>query len=504
MAFSFKNFWNGLRLVPNSTNTTSQKGDLQVTTSDSRLNFHDGSNSSPVVTQISNDEGSARLQNKDLSHNSVAFVNPSDTTKKIAFSAVGSPSTITTLQSSQTANRILILPDENGTLSTQSGSETISNKTFTSDTMDVSLNTVTNIANTNISSSAAIARSKLANGPANAVIIDDGSGVMSSETFLAKSRGGSNQDNSSITFPASGTLVTETGTETLSNKTISTTNNVIGSGPASNGQVLTADGASGSSWTSIMGSNSNVITKSANYTLTTSDDVILVDTTGAPFTLQLPASTGSGHSYKVVVIGTASNNECIIQRAGGDVVYDNAGAQTSTSVVSLSEEIEILDATTGNWRVTSRRIPSVWQSIPLTPDATAFGTITNGNYLGRRVGDSFEISFYFKAGTTTANPAFINLPPNIVIDSSKVQVSQNNMLGMFFSTEAVGSQNFFTSGSGGIIYYNSASTSAIYISNQDAADGSSTLITNVNATSILNTGGKIGGRFVIPVVGWNG
>jgi hypothetical protein len=62
------------------------------------------------------------------------------------------------------------------------------------------------ILNADISASAAIARSKIASGSNNHVIINDGSGVLSSEATLAKSRGGTGADNSSVTFPSSGTV----------------------------------------------------------------------------------------------------------------------------------------------------------------------------------------------------------------------------------------------------------------------------------------------------------
>ena len=55
------------------------------------------------------------------------------------------------------------------------------------------------IVNADVSATAAIARTKLANGTASQVVINDGSGVMSSEAQLAASRGGTGQDTSAST-----------------------------------------------------------------------------------------------------------------------------------------------------------------------------------------------------------------------------------------------------------------------------------------------------------------
>lgn len=65
------------------------------------------------------------------------------------------------------------------------------------------------IVNADVNASAAIARTKLANGTANHVLINDGSGVMSSEATLAKSRGGFGQSvaaSTGIVSFSSGTL----------------------------------------------------------------------------------------------------------------------------------------------------------------------------------------------------------------------------------------------------------------------------------------------------------
>lgn len=235
MGFGFKIFWNGLRLKPNASDTTSEKGDLQSLDSDGKLYYNDGTGASALITADSTEV----IKNKELEDSSVFFVDNADNTKKLAFQASGISSGTT---------RTLTAPDANTTIVGTLIAQTVSNKTLTSNTFDADLNTLSNVDNADIKAGAAIDRSKLASGSNNHVLINDGSGVMSSEATLAKSRGGSAQDNSAITFPASGVLTTNAGVQTLSNKTISITNNTIGSGAALAGDVLTADGASGSSF----------------------------------------------------------------------------------------------------------------------------------------------------------------------------------------------------------------------------------------------------------------
>lgn len=62
-------------------------------------------------------------------------------------------------------------------------------------------------ANGNLTCSS-VARAGVATGTASHVLINDGSGNLSSEATLAKSRGGAGADMSSVTFPSSGTIIT--------------------------------------------------------------------------------------------------------------------------------------------------------------------------------------------------------------------------------------------------------------------------------------------------------
>lgn len=89
------------------------------------------------------------------------------------------------------------------------------------------------IVNADISSSAAIGRSKIAAGSINQVVINDGSGNLSSEAQLATTRGGTGVNSTAI-FPTSGTVVTENSrvvtklrTDTGTTVTVATTDHIV-------------------------------------------------------------------------------------------------------------------------------------------------------------------------------------------------------------------------------------------------------------------------------------
>lgn len=83
-------------------------------------------------------------------------------------------------------------------------------QTLTNKVINAALNTITNITDAMIAAGAAIARTKLASGTANHVLINDASGVMSSEALLAVTRGGTG-----LGTYAAGDLITATGASTL-------------------------------------------------------------------------------------------------------------------------------------------------------------------------------------------------------------------------------------------------------------------------------------------------
>ncbi|QKF94436.1 hypothetical protein QKU48_gp0978 [Fadolivirus algeromassiliense] len=80
------------------------------------------------------------LKNKKLTDNSVSFVDLTDNTREIKFDVDGSSNTNTTIKSSQSTNRIIILPDDDTTLVGTDTIQTLTNKTLI-DPIITSINT---------------------------------------------------------------------------------------------------------------------------------------------------------------------------------------------------------------------------------------------------------------------------------------------------------------------------------------------------------------------------
>lgn len=141
--------------------------------------------------------------------NTFAVQDNVDATKQVMMDVTGaSTGTISTLTFAQTASRAITFPDADMTVV-----GTILSQTLTNKTIDADSNTISNIDNADIKAGANIDRTKTAAGTADHVLINDGSGVMSSEAQLTPLRGGTGQDFSASTGVlkvAAGTVIATT------------------------------------------------------------------------------------------------------------------------------------------------------------------------------------------------------------------------------------------------------------------------------------------------------
>ena len=251
------------------------------------------------------------------------------------------------------------------------------------------------IVNADISNSAAIDRAKIATAGANHVVIDDGSGNLSSEAQLATSRGGTNLSSYTI-----GDILYASSTSVLAKLGIGST-----------GQVLKVT-AGVPSWATPSTASYAITTKTGAYTLTSSDDVVLADVNSVgSFTLTVPAT--SSNSGKVFIVKftayTGLDRAVTLARSGSDVFVEGSNSTTSLTLNTLGEEVEIIgDSATGIWQVLSRRIPCVRTSY--TAGTNGLGTVTVTAAYWQREGNCIYLSGRITTGTPTAAEARVNFP----------------------------------------------------------------------------------------------
>lgn len=117
------------------------------------------------------------------------------------------PDTAGEARYNSSTNRLQTFDTALRSITTDDGAQTLTNKTISA-----SLNTFIltgSIVNADINAAAAIARSKMASGPASHVVVNDGSGVLSSEAQLAITRGGTGQSTATAGFNALSPLTTK-------------------------------------------------------------------------------------------------------------------------------------------------------------------------------------------------------------------------------------------------------------------------------------------------------
>lgn len=298
MAINFRKFFQGIRIVPKTTSSVSEAGDLDFDSTNNKLNIHNGTTSSPLVSEAH--------------------------------------------------------------------AATITNKTI-----DADQNTLSNIDNADIKAGAAIDRAKLASGTADHVLINNGSGVLSSEAQLSPTRGGTGV-NSTATFPSSGTIATVPGAGVVKSNGTALSSSNIDLTTEVTGVLPTANGGTGVNSTATFPSSGVVVTEAATQTLTNKT----ID--GTSNTLQnIPSSAVDLASATSIGVATTNSVSTVDIGTGTAANVINIGGATST--VNITGSVNNNNVT--NLNVTDKLI-----------------TINNGGGAGSGGSSGFEIQ---EAGSPT-------------------------------------------------------------------------------------------------------
>jgi len=360
--------------------------------------------------------------------------------------------------------------------------------------------------NANLSASAAIARTKIASGTASHVVVNDGSGVLTSEAQLAASRGGTGQNMSA----SSGVVKVSSGTFSAGN--VALASDVSGTLPVANGGTgqttasaainalvpsqtgnaglyLTTNG-SAVSWASAAANLSVASITVANtpYALSTSTDVVLVSASGGAVEVDLP--TASGNSGKVFRIKkTDSSSNAVTVDPSGTQTID--GVSTSRTLNTQYEEITIV-SDGSNWQLVDFTYPQKWTSYTPTVGNLGAGSTSANAAFWRRVGDSIEVYGYFLKDATPgsgASAVSVTLPNSYSVDTAKLPTSGGYRNAIGFGWTDVGFYQVH-----GVVY--DASTSTVNF----VEDGQTTYVTGAD----IGASETLAYRFTLPISGWNG
>lgn len=225
------------------------------------------------------------------------------------------------------------------------------------------------IVNADVASGAAIAVNKLAAVTASKALVSDGSGFVSPSAVTATELGYVSGVTSAIqtqiaaqvpksSFTAKGDILAGTGSSTFSALPL-----------GSNGTFLSADSTqtSGVKWATVS-SNVSVTSKTANYTIGSSDDLILGDATGGAFTLTLPTAVGAtGKVYRIKKID-ASINAVNIATTSAQTI----DGLTSLVMGSRYDDIELI-SDNANWQVSVNNVSYVAHYYLSTATAVSAG-----------------------------------------------------------------------------------------------------------------------------------
>lgn len=161
-------------------------------------------------------------------------------------------------------------------------------------------------------------------------------------------------------------------------------------------------------------------------------------------------------------------------------------------------------STMTNLRVTgSAMIPTFtdWKSQTLTMNN--FGTISNASFFTRRVGDSLEGTFFFKAGTVAAATASLTLPNSLSADlTKKAGGNSRNFVGEYHISGG-GVTAVFTVGVAGVIMLDSSNATLLFFTYNNTTDASGdTFASPMAGSALMNNNGQISGHFMVPISGW--
>lgn len=373
--FGFRKFLAGINLIPKATSNVSARGDLDVSSTTSKINYHNGTSSSPLVTEAH----SATLSNKTIDAASNTISNISNTEIKSAAAIDASKIADGSVSSAE----FQYLDGVTSAIQTQINSKQPTGNYVTVLTGDVTATGPGSVAATvvsvggssaaNVHSAELIANAATDVNTASTVVKRDSSGNFSAGNITASLSGNVTGD---VTGNVSGTSLNVTGTVAINHGGTGQTAKTAAFGALSpltskadivvhdgtnntrlpvgaNSLVLTADSSQtyGLRWGTIPGGSLSVVSKTADYTLLLTDDLVLANSSGGTFTLTLPTAVGNAGKLFRIKVTNSGTNFVLLQPSGSETLDNIPNLKLGTS----GDDIQII-SDGSNWQIVSNGV----------------------------------------------------------------------------------------------------------------------------------------------------
>lgn len=296
------------------------------------------------------------------------------------------------------------------------------------------------IVNADVSASAAITRSKLASGSANHVIINDVSGILSSEATLATSRGGTN-----ISSYAIGDLIYATSSSVLSKLAIGAASTVLtSSGTVPQWQSLSSAGLASNTEAYVTIGNTSGLTAERALTAGTAisitdggaNSTVTIANTGVTSIIgtagQITASAATGAvtlSFPTLLTGVSVQDSTFSIKDDGDntkiAMFQASGITTGTTRTFTFPNAS------GTLALTSTAAPFDAQYVTLATDTT----LTNERVL---TGTAGQITFTDAGAGSTVTAAFANPITSLNVTDAGLSIKDDGDNTKIFKIQASG------------------------------------------------------------------
>jgi hypothetical protein len=224
-------------------------------------------------------------------------------------------------------------------------------------------------------------------------------------------------------------------------------------------------------------------TKTADYTMVSTDHIIRADATTAGFTVTLPAAADvTGRQYVIRKLDSTFNMVTVSAAEGID-------GSTTRKLATQYETLTVYSNGT-TWLIIGRYI-SPNATIYTPTFSVSLGTVVSPVFSWSRVGNLIYITGRFTAGTATAAAQTFTLPTGLV-------TADTSLIPAFMLTGFAGRNVASTT------YFNAAtgvdpSSNLVYLAYQT----STIAVTTKPTTNLLATGNLCSVMVTAPIEGWN-